>query len=67
MAEMQDYDFSNPSDKQAFQRFIIELIRKEINSYTKQSNNQPASFINPAGLSTDERLRQLESIVLKGG
>ena len=67
MAEMQDYDFSNPSDKQAFQRFIIELIRNEINSYTKQSNNQPATFISPAGLTTAERLSQLESIVLKGG
>ena len=39
MAEMQDYDFSNPSDRQAFQRFIIELIRNEINSYTKQTQN----------------------------
>ena len=67
MAEMQDYDFSNPSDKQAFQRFIIELIRNEINSYTKQSNNRSTGFINPATLTDAERLAQLESIVLKGG
>ena len=39
MAEMQDYDFSNPSDKQAFQRFMVELMRNEINSYTKQTQN----------------------------
>jgi microcystin-dependent protein len=45
MAEMQDYDLSNPRDKQAFQRFMIELMRNEINSYTKQTeNNNP----NPA-------------------
>ena len=67
MAGMQDYDLATSSGKQEFQRFIIELIRNEINSYTKQSNNQPATFISPAGLTTAERLSQLESIVLKGG
>lgn len=66
MAEMQDYDFSNPSDRQAFQRYIIELIRNEINSYTKQSNNKNSAYIDPATLSTAQRLSQLESIVLKG-
>jgi hypothetical protein len=71
MAEMQDYDFSNPSDRQAFQRYIIELIRNEINSYTKQSNNKNSAYIDPAvgqptALSTAQRLAQLESIVLKG-
>ena len=67
MADMQDYDLSSPSDRQAFQRFIIELIRNEINSYTKQSNNKSSSFINPATLTDTQRLAQLESIVLKGG
>ena len=67
MADMKDYDLSSPSDRQAFQRFIIELIRNEINSYTKQSNNKSSSFINPATLTDAQRLAQLESIVLKGG
>ena len=67
MAEMQDYDLSNSNDKQAFQRFIIELIRNEINSYTKQSNNKNSAYIDPATLTTAQRLAQLESIVLKGG
>ena len=67
MADMRDYDLSSPSDRQAFQRFIIELIRNEINSYTKQSNNKSSSFINPATLTDAQRLAQLESIVLKGG
>lgn len=67
MADMQDYDFTNPSDKQAFQRYIIELIRNEINSYTKQSNNKSSAFLNPSTLTTAERIAQLESIVLKGG
>lgn len=67
MADMQEYDLSSPSDRQAFQRFIIELIRNEINSYAKQANNKSSSFISPATLSTAERLTQLESIVLKGG
>jgi hypothetical protein len=67
MAEMQDYDFSNASDRQAFQRYIIELIRNEINSYAKQSNNKNSAYIDPATLTTAQRLEQLESIVLKGG
>jgi hypothetical protein len=67
MADMQDYDLSSPSDRQAFQRFIIELIRNEINSYVKQSNNKNSNYLDPANLTTAERLDQLESIVLKGG
>lgn len=67
MADMQDYDLSSSSDRQAFQRFIIELIRNEINSYTKQANNKNSAYIDPATLTTAQRLAQLESIVLKGG
>ena len=67
MADMQNYDLSSPSDRQEFQRFIIELIRNEINSYTKQANNKNSAYISPATLTTAERLSQLESIVLKGG
>lgn len=67
MAEMQNYDLSTSNGKQEFQRFIIELIRNEINSYTKQSNNKNSAYIDPATLSTAQRLSQLESIVLKGG
>ena len=67
MADMQNYDLSSPSDRQEFQRFIIELIRNEINSYTKQANNKNSAYINPATLTDAQRLSQLESIVLKGG
>jgi len=67
MADMQDYDLSTSSGKQEFQRFIIELIRNEINSYVKQSNNKNSNYIKPDTLSDIERIRQLESIVLKGG
>jgi hypothetical protein len=67
MAGMQDYDLSTSNGKQEFQRFIIELIRNEINSYTKQSNNKNSNYLDPANLTTAERLDQLESIVLKGG
>jgi len=67
MASMQDYDLSTSNGKQEFQRFIIELIRNEINSYAKQANNKNSAYISPATLTTAERLSQLESIVLKGG
>jgi hypothetical protein len=33
---MQDYDLNTPTGKQAFQRWITELIRNEINSYVQQ-------------------------------
>ena len=67
MASMQDYDLSTSNGKQEFQRFIIELVRNEINSYTKQANNKNSAYINPATLTDAQRLSQLESIVLKGG
>lgn len=33
---MQDYDLTTPSGKQAFQRWVVEIIRNEINSYVQQ-------------------------------
>jgi hypothetical protein len=33
---MQDYDLTTPAGKQAFQRWVTELIRNEINSYVEQ-------------------------------
>jgi hypothetical protein len=33
---MQDYDLTTPAGKQAFQRWMTELIRNEINSYVEQ-------------------------------
>ena len=37
MATMQNYDLTTESGRQEFQRFNIELIRNEINSYTKET------------------------------
>jgi hypothetical protein len=33
---MQDYDLTTPQGKQAFQRWVTEIIRNEINSYVEQ-------------------------------
>lgn len=33
---MQDYDLTTPAGKQAFQRWVTELIRNEVNSYVRQ-------------------------------
>jgi hypothetical protein len=33
---MQNYDFTTPSGKQAFQLWVTELIRNEVNSYVRQ-------------------------------
>ena len=53
--------------KQDYENYIMNNVRNEINSYTKQSNNKSSAFLNPSTLTTAERIAQLESIVLKGG
>jgi hypothetical protein len=36
MDSMPDFDLSTPQGKQAFQQWVVMLIRNEINSYTRQ-------------------------------
>ena len=33
---MRDYDLTKPADKQAFEAWIVSVVRNEINSYVKQ-------------------------------
>lgn len=33
---MQDYDLTTPEGKQAFERWVTQLIRNEVNSYIQQ-------------------------------
>lgn len=36
MEQMPEFDLSTPQGKQAFQSWVTNLIRKEVNSYTRQ-------------------------------
>jgi hypothetical protein len=66
---MQDYDLTTTAGKQAFQRFIIELIRNEVNSYARQVIADRGTTINISdgtSLSDSDRLDRLEQAVFRG-
>lgn len=66
MSNMQNYDLTIESGRQEFQRWIIELIRNEINSYAKEATNRGPIKIDTT-LTTNQRVSNLESIIMKGG
>lgn len=66
MSNMQNYDLTIESGRQEFQRWIIELIRNEINSYAKEATNRGPIKIDTT-LTTAQRVSNLESIIMKGG
>lgn len=66
MSNMQNYDLTSESGRQEFQRWIIELIRNEINSYAKEATNRGPIKIDTT-LTTNQRVSNLESIIMKGG
>jgi hypothetical protein len=66
---MQDYDLTTPEGKQAFQRWITEVVRNEINSYVQQVlvNRNTIYVDNESdGSMTDaERIQRLEEAVFR--
>jgi hypothetical protein len=66
---MQDYDLTTTAGKQAFQRFIIELIRNEVNSYARQviaDRGTTTNISDGTSLSDSDRLDRLEQAVFRG-
>lgn len=66
---MQDYDLTTAAGKQAFQRFIVELIRNEVNSYARQviADRGTTANVNDGTLLTDtKRIERLEQAVFRG-
>ena len=66
---MRDYDLTSAAGKQAFERFIVELIRNEINSYARQVIADRAVMANIAdgtSLTDAERIARLEQAVFRG-
>jgi hypothetical protein len=66
---MQDYDLTTSAGKQAFQRWVTEIIRNEINSYVQQVlvNRNTIYVDNQSdGAMTDtERIQRLEEAVFR--
>jgi hypothetical protein len=64
---MRDFDLTSSAGQQAFQRYIVELIRNEINSYAKQvlADRSSTAFIE-TGLTDAERLDRLEQTIFRG-
>lgn len=55
--------------KQAFERFVVELIRNEINSYARQVLADRVSMVNISdgtSLSDADRITRLEQAVFRG-
>jgi hypothetical protein len=66
---MQDYDLTTPAGKQAFQRWVTELIRNEINSYARQvlfDRSSGTNISDASSLTDAERIARLEQAVFRG-
>lgn len=67
---MQQYDLSTAQGQQEFQRWITELIRKEINSYVRQvlfdrNSTYIDNNLTTTPLTAAERLARLEAAVFR--
>lgn len=65
---MRNFDLESAAGQQAFERFIVELIRNEINSYAKQvlADRTSTMFIDAGTLTDAERLARLEQAIFRG-
>jgi hypothetical protein len=66
---IRDYDLSTASGQQEFQRWVVEIIRNEVNSYARQVLADRASTANIADgslLSDTERIERLERTIFRG-
>lgn len=66
---MRVFDFDSAKGQQAFERFILELIRREINSYARQvlfDRSSSTNIADASSLSDSERIARLEQAVFRG-
>ena len=66
---MRRFDFDSPQGQQEFQRFIVELIRNEINSYARQvlvDRTSSANIADGSTLTDAQRITRLEQAVFRG-
>ena len=63
---MQSYDLTSAAGQQAFERWVTELIRNEINSYVRQVLfDRNAAYIDTSSLTDQQRIERLESAVFR--
>jgi hypothetical protein len=65
---MRNFDLTTSAGQQAFERYIVELIRNEINSYAKQVlfDRTSTAYVEPSTGTDAERLDRLEQAVFRG-
>jgi len=64
-----NYDLSTASGQQEFQRWVVEIIRNEVNSYVRQVLAERASTANIAdgsSLTDAQRIDRLEQTIFRG-
>lgn len=66
---LRNYDLDTPRGQQEFQRWVVEIIRNEVNSYVNQVLAERASSANIAdgsSLTDSERIARLERTIFRG-
>ena len=66
---MREFDLTSPAGQQAFERFIVSLIRNEINSYARQvlvDRTATSNIADSSTLSDADRIARLEQAVFRG-
>jgi hypothetical protein len=68
---MREFDLTTAAGQQAFQRYVVELVRNEINSYAKQVlfDRTSTTYVDPTsitGLTDQQRIERLEQAIFRG-
>jgi hypothetical protein len=66
---MKEFDLTTSSGQQAFERYVVSLIRNEINSYARQvlvDRTATSNIADSSTLSDADRIARLEQAVFRG-
>jgi hypothetical protein len=63
---MLDYDLSSDQGKQEFERWVVALIRNEVNAYIQEVLfNRNTTYIDTGALTDTERITRLEQATFR--
>jgi hypothetical protein len=64
--DMQDYDLNSDQGRQEFERWIVALIRNEVNAYIQEVLfNRNTTYIDAENLTDTERIIRLEQATFR--
>jgi hypothetical protein len=66
---MKEFDLTTSAGQQAFERYVVSLIRNEINSYARQvlvDRTATSNIADSSTLSDADRIARLEQAVFRG-